>query len=329
MDDVRCNLPRRPRRLRRGENLRSLVRETPVSVDDFIMPMFVAAGSGIENEIDSMPGIRQLSIDKLAGEVESLLEVGVSRVILFGIPPVKDAEGSDAISDDGIIQRATRHLKEKFPELYVVTDVCMCEYTDHGHCGILHGEEVDNDATLPYLGRQAATHARAGADMVAPSGMMDGMVAAIRTSLDDEGFVDVPIMSYSVKYASAYYGPFRDAAESAPRFGDRKAYQMDPANVREGLREAELDIAEGADIVMVKPALAYLDVIARVKASCNVPVACYNVSGEYSMIKAAGRLGWVDEERVMMETLTAMKRAGADIILTYFAKEAAALLRRG
>jgi len=329
MHDDHFHMPWRPRRLRASESLRSLVRETTLTADDFIMPMFVAAGSGIEKEVSSMPGIFQLSIDRMDREVESILEAGVTRVILFGIPAHKDGEGSDAVSDDGIIQRAVRHLKEKHPSLFVVTDVCMCEYTDHGHCGILKGEEIDNDATLPYLGLQAVTHARAGADMVAPSGMMDGMVGAIRTALDHEGFERTAIMSYSVKYASAYYGPFRDAAESAPKFGDRKAYQMDPANVREGIREAELDLAEGADIVMVKPALAYLDVIARVKEACHVPVACYNVSGEYSMIRAAAKMGWIDGERVMMETLTAMKRAGADIILTYFAKDAARVLRRG
>jgi len=319
----------RPRRLRRTEAVRALVREHHLSPDDFILPLFVTAGADVEREVGSMPGVFQRSIDRLDPEIEDALDAGVSRVILFGIPDEKDAEGSDAIRDDGVIQRAVRHLKGRYPDLYVVTDVCMCEYTDHGHCGIVDGDEVDNDATLPYLGRQAVTHADAGADLVAPSGMMDGMVRAIRESLDAAGHTGVPVMSYSVKYASSFYGPFREAADSAPGFGDRRAYQMDPPNAREAYREVELDIDEGADIVMVKPALAYLDVIARVREACSLPVACYNVSGEYAMIRAAGRLGWIDEERVMMEALLAMKRAGADIILTYFAKSAARRLRAG
>ncbi len=319
----------RPRRLRRSESVRSLIRETILTPDDMVLPMFVADGEGIEKEIGSMPDIFQYSIDRLAGEVESALDNGISRVILFGIPKEKDPEGQDALSDDGIIQRAVRFLKGRFPELYVITDLCMCEYTSHGHCGILAEGDVDNDATLPYLAKQALTHARAGADMIAPSGMMDGMVSAIRGGLDGEGFSGIPIMSYSVKYASSFYGPFREAAESAPEQGDRKSYQMDPANVREAYRELELDIEEGADIVMVKPALAYLDVIARVRDACQLPVACYNVSGEYSMVKAAARNDWIDGDRVMMEMLVAMKRAGADIILTYFAKDAARRLRTG
>ena len=316
----------RPRRLRNSELLRSLVRETIITKDDFIYPLFVAAGEGIEKEITSMPGIYQRSIDRLGREIDELLKIGVRRVILFGIPERKDEIGSDSFSDEGIIQQATRYLKTHYPELLVVTDVCMCEYTDHGHCGIIHEGDVHNDTTLHYLQKQVISHARAGVDMVAPSGMMDGMVSAIREALDEEGFGKIPIMSYSVKYASAFYGPFRDAAESAPQFGDRKRYQMDSANVLEGLREVELDIDEGADIVMVKPALSYLDIIAQVRAITNLPVACYNVSGEYSMVKAAAQKGWIDGEKVMMEMLLSMKRAGADIIITYFAKEAAGLL---
>jgi porphobilinogen synthase len=316
----------RPRRLRNSELLRSLVRETIITKDDFIYPLFVAAGKGIEKEISSMPGIFQRSIDRLGPEIDGLLKIGVRRVILFGIPEQKDEIGFDSFSDKGIIQQATRYLKSHYPELLVITDVCMCEYTDHGHCGIIHEGDVHNDTTLHYLQKQVVSHARAGVDMVAPSGMMDGMVSAIREALDEEGFEQIPIMSYSVKYASAFYGPFRDAAESAPRFGDRKRYQMDSANVLEGLREVELDIDEGADIVMVKPALSYLDIIAQVRAITNLPVACYNVSGEYSMVKAAAEKGWIDGEKVMMEMLLSMKRAGADIIITYFAKEAAGLL---
>ena len=316
----------RPRRLRRGEVVRALVRENRLHADDFVLPLFVAAGTGLEKEVSSMPGVFQRSIDRLDPEIESALDAGVRSVILFGIPAEKDADGSDSLSEDGIVQTAVRHLKKRFPDLFVITDVCMCEYTSHGHCGRLDGHEVDNDATLPLIAKQAALHAAAGADMVAPSGMMDGMVGAIRSELDASGAEQVPIMSYSVKYASAFYGPFREAAESAPEFGDRRGYQMDPANTREAEREIELDLEEGADIVMVKPALAYLDVIARVRQSCSLPVACYNVSGEYAMIQAAARAGWIDGERVMMESLLAMKRAGADIILTYFAKEAARLL---
>ena len=327
MELERTDLIHRPRRLRRSEAIRGLVRETTLTTDDFVMPLFVIAGEGIKNEIPSMPGIYQFSVDTLATEVEDLLEVGVNRVILFGIPPDKDEFGSDSFSDDGVIQQAVRHLKSHYPDLYTISDVCMCEYTDHGHCGVLINGEVDNDATLYYLQKQAVSHARAGVDMVAPSGMMDGMVLAIREALDENHFQRVPIMSYSVKYASSFYGPFRDAAHSAPEFGHRKGYQMDPPNAREALTEIDLDIEEGADIVMVKPALAYLDVISLVKQATTCPVACYNVSGEYSMIKAASQNGWIEGERVMMEVLLSMKRAGADIILTYFAKEAAKLLK--
>ena len=318
----------RPRRLRATAGLRNLVRETIVSVDDLVMPMFVVPGSNVRREIGSMPGIYQHSVDALDGEVEALLEAGITRVILFGIPPHKDAVGSDSFAEDGIIQQALRRLSERFPQLFLVTDVCMCEYTDHGHCGIIRDGDVDNDETLEYLQRQAISHAEAGAHMVAPSGMMDGMVGAIRMALDQAGFSGLPIMSYSVKYASAFYGPFRDAAESTPRFGDRRSYQMDPANGREGLREAALDIGEGADILMVKPALSYLDVVRALRDEFDVPIACYNVSGEYSMVKAAAARGWIDEQRVVLEMLTSMKRAGASIILTYFAKSAAPLVAR-
>lgn len=316
----------RPRRLRRNENIRSLVRETILTVDDFIAPIFVIAGKNIKNEISSMPGIYQYSVDRLREELDELLNVGITRVILFGIPNEKDPTGSDSFSELGIIQQAVGFIKKEYPQVYVISDVCLCEYTDHGHCGVLTDNNVDNDATLEYLCKQVVSHAQAGVDMVAPSGMMDGMVAAIRSALDEAEYESIPIMSYAVKYASAFYGPFRDAVESAPQFGDRKTYQMDSANVREGIKEALLDVDEGADIIMVKPALAYLDVISKIKDVVLLPVACYNVSGEYSMIKAAADKGWIDGEKVMMETLLSMKRAGADIILTYFAKEVAALL---
>ena len=319
----------RPRRLRRNENIRSLVRETVLTVDDFIAPVFVITGKNIKNEISSMPGIYQYSVDRLREELDELLNVGVTRVILFGIPNKKDPTGSDSFSEEGIIQQAVRFIKEEYPQVYVISDVCLCEYTDHGHCGILTDNNVDNDATLEYLGKQVVSHAQAGVDMVAPSGMMDGMVAAIRHDLDDKDFYELPIMSYAVKYSSAFYGPFRDAAESTPQFGDRKAYQMDSANIREGIKEALLDVDEGADIIMVKPALAYLDVISKIKEAILLPIACYNVSGEYSMIKAAADKGWIDGEKIMMESLISMKRAGADIIVTYFAKEVAGLLKSG
>ncbi|OIO66353.1 MAG: delta-aminolevulinic acid dehydratase [Candidatus Marinimicrobia bacterium CG1_02_48_14] len=317
----------RPRRLRRNANIRGLVRETRVTLDDLIMPVFITVGKNKKHEISSMPGIYQWSLDKVGHHIADLMNAGITRVILFGIPGEKDATGSDSYNENGIIQQAIRFLRKNFPDLYIITDVCMCEYTDHGHCGIIHENDVHNDTTLGYLEKQALSHAAAGVDMVAPSGMMDGAIETIRLALDEYDFENIPIMSYAVKYASSYYGPFREAAESAPQFGDRQAYQMDPANVREGLKEAELDIAEGADIIMVKPALAYLDVIARVKEMTSLPVACYNVSGEYSMIKAAAAKGWIDGTKVMLETLTSMKRAGADIILTYFALEAAKFLK--
>ncbi len=317
----------RPRRLRRNENIRRLVRETNLSVDDFIYPLFIEDGKNIKIEIPSMPGIYRYSLDRIDEELDEVVELGIPAVLLFGIPSHKDAVGSDTWSEEGIIQKAIRHIKKNYPQLYVITDVCFCEYTEHGHCGVLHEDDVDNDLTLENTKKQVVSHAKAGADMVAPSGMMDGVVKAIREALDEAGFSNIPIMSYSAKYASAYYGPFRDAAESAPAFGDRRTYQMDPANRREALKEVALDIEEGADIVMVKPALAYLDIISDIRNNFNLPVAAYNVSGEYSMIKAAGKLGWIDEKKVMMETLTSIKRAGADIIITYHAKEAAKILK--
>ncbi|MBI3801670.1 MAG: porphobilinogen synthase [Deltaproteobacteria bacterium] len=317
----------RPRRLRRNENFRRLVRETALSVDDLIMPLFIVPGTRVTNPISSMPGIAQLSIDRAVEECKEIRDLEIPGVILFGIPDHKDAVGSDAYDDQGIIQRALRTLKEQVPGLLLITDVCFCEYTDHGHCGIIKGQDVDNDATLEILVKEALSHARAGADMVAPSDMMDGRVGAIRQALDGEGFPHVPIMAYAAKFASGFYGPFREAAESTPQFGDRRSYQMDPPNAEEALREVELDIAEGADIVMVKPALPYLDIIRRVKEKFGYPLAAYNVSGEYAMIKAAALNGWLDGERVMLEALTGIKRAGADIILTYFAKEAAKILK--
>lgn len=317
----------RARRLRRNEHFRRLVRETRLSVDDLIMPLFIVPGSRVVNPVASMPGIAQLSIDRAVEECKEVRDLGIPGVILFGIPEQKDAVGSDAYSDDGIIQRALRTLREQVPGLLLITDVCFCEYTDHGHCGIVKGHDVDNDATLEILAKEALSHARAGADMVAPSDMMDGRVGAIRQALDREGFPHIPIMAYAAKFASGFYGPFREAAESTPQFGDRRSYQMDPANGDEALREVEMDIAEGADIVMVKPALPYLDVIRRVKERFGYPVAAYHVSGEYAMLKAAALNGWLDGERVMLEALTGIKRAGADIILTYFAKEAARVLR--
>ena len=317
----------RARRLRRNENFRRLVRETKLSVDDLIMPLFIVPGTRVTNPITSMPGIAQLSIDRAVEECKAIRDLGLPGVILFGIPEHKDAVGSDAYNDHGIIQRALAALKEQVPGLLLITDVCFCEYTDHGHCGIVKGQDVDNDATLEILVKEALSHARAGADMVAPSDMMDGRVGAIRQALDSEGFPHVPILAYAAKFASGFYGPFREAAESTPQFGDRRSYQMDPPNAEEALREVEMDIAEGADIVMVKPALPYLDIIRRVKEKFGYPVAAYNVSGEYAMIKAAALNGWLDEERVMLEALTGIKRAGADIILTYFAKDAARVLK--
>jgi len=317
----------RPRRLRRTETIRRMIRETRLSPDNLILPMFVCAGRGVKKAVTSMPGVAQMSVDNIVAEARETWAVGVPAVILFGIPERKDAQGGEAWNDNGEVQRAIREIKERVPGMAVITDVCMCEYTDHGHCGALAGNDVDNDATLELLTRSALSHARAGADIVAPSDMMDGRVGAIRTALDGNGFSHVAIMAYSAKFASAFYGPFREAAESAPQFGDRRSYQMDPPNGDEAMREVALDLEEGADIVMVKPALPYLDLIWRVKHEFNVPVAAYNVSGEYSMIRAAGINGWIDEERATMEVLTSIKRAGADLILTYFAKEVARKLR--
>ena len=316
----------RPRRLRRREPLRRMVRETHLHPEDFIYPMFAAPGSRVRQEVTSMPGVCRMSPDLLVDEAKAALDLGVPAVLLFGLPIKKDETGSEAASPRGAVQQAVRQLKRKLPELMVITDVCLCGYTSHGHCGLLAGNEVDHDTTLEVLGQVAVSHAEAGADMVAPSDMMDGRVGAIREALDERGFEMVPIMSYAVKYASSFYGPFRDAAESAPAFGDRRAYQMDPANSREALREAALDVEEGADILMVKPALPYLDVIAQLAAEFDLPLAAYQVSGEYAMIKAAAQKGWLDETAVMLESLLAIKRAGADLILTYFAKAAAARL---
>jgi porphobilinogen synthase len=320
----------RLRRLRKGENWRRMVRETHLSVDDLILPLFVVEGRGVRNPVKSMPGVVQLSVDELVKEAREIDELGIPAVILFGVPPdeEKDAEGTGAYDPDGLVPRALEAVKKEVPDLLLWADVCMCEYTSHGHCGLLTGEgEVENDPTLDLLAQAALVYAQAGADAVAPSDMMDGRVWAIRERLDEEGFTDVPVVSYASKYASAFYGPFRDAAHSAPSFGDRKAYQMDPANADEALREVELDIEEGADIVMVKPALAYLDVVHRVKDVFGLPTAAYQVSGEYSLIKAGAEKGWVDEKRVAMESLLGIKRAGADMILTYFAKDVARWLK--
>ncbi|MHB1146402.1 MAG: porphobilinogen synthase [Lutibacter sp.] len=316
----------RTRRLRKTENIRRLVRENRLTVDDLIYPLFIEEGTNIETEIVSMPGIKRWSLDRISKELDEVVALDIPAVLLFGIPSKKDEIGSETWNDYGIMQNAIRFIKKNYPSLYVITDVCFCEYTSHGHCGVIHNNDVDNDATLPNIAKQVISHAKAGADMVAPSGMMDGMIATIREALDNTGFYDLPIMSYAVKYASAYYGPFRDAADSAPTFGDRRTYQMDSANRDEALREATFDDMEGADILMVKPALAYLDIIRDVKNNFDRPVACYNVSGEYAMIKAAAEKGWIDGDRVMMESLLSMKRAGADIIITYFAKDVAKLL---
>jgi len=318
----------RTRRLRKTENIRRLVRETKLSVDDFVYPLFIEEGENIETEIVSMPGIKRFSLDRISNELDEVVALNIPAVLLFGIPSEKDEEGTETWNDDGIMQRAIRYIKKNYPGLYVITDVCFCEYTSHGHCGIIHDNDVDNDATLPNIAKQVISHAKAGVDMVAPSGMMDGTIETIRKALDEEGYYNLPIMGYSVKYASAFYGPFRDAADSAPAFGDRRTYQMDPANRNEGLREATYDDAEDADILMVKPALSYLDIIRDLKNNFDKPIACYNVSGEYAMVKAASEKGWIDGERVMMESLLSMKRAGADIIITYFAKEAAKLLSK-
>ncbi len=304
------------------------MQETRLSIADFISPLFVIHGKGQKKEIASMPGQFQFSIDQLIKEAQEIHNLGIPAVILFGIPKHKDARGSEAYAASGIIQQAVKAVKDKVPGLLVITDVCLCEYTSHGHCGVVEGEKVANDPTLGLLAKEAVSHVQAGADMVAPSDMMDGRVGAIRSALDSEGFTEVPILSYAAKYSSGFYGPFREAAQSIPKFGDRRSYQMDSANVREAIREVALDIQEGADIVMVKPALAYLDVIRRVRQEFLKPVAAFNVSGEYAMIKAAARLGWLEEERIMIEVLTAIKRAGADLILTYFAKDAARALNR-
>ncbi|MGH7853822.1 MAG: porphobilinogen synthase [Candidatus Binatia bacterium] len=316
----------RPRRLRRNEKVRSMMRETTLEPRNLIYPLFVGPGKDKAQPVSSMPGVDQLTVDRAVRECREVNALGIPAVILFGIPEHKDSTGSEAYEDDGVVQQAIRAIKETVPDLLVITDVCLCEYTDHGHCGVVKNGDVDNDATLELLAQEALSHARAGADIVAPSDMMDGRVAAIRKILDNNNFNQTPIMAYAAKYASGFYGPFREAAESTPQFGDRRSYQMDPANVEEALREVELDIREGADIVMVKPALAYLDVIYRVKQKFGYPLAAYNVSGEYSMIKAAGQNGWIDEPRIMMEVLYAIRRAGADMILSYFAKDAARLL---
>jgi len=316
----------RPRRLRKNEKLRQLIRETTLTPGNLIYPLFVGPGTNVVRPVSSMPGVAQLSVDRAVVECGEAAELGIPAVILFGIPETKDARGSEACMSNGVVQQAVRAIKENVPELLVVTDVCLCEYTDHGHCGLIKNGTVENDSTLELLAQEALSHAQAGADVVAPSDMMDGRVGAIRELLDSKGFDQVAIMAYAAKYASGFYGPFREAAESTPQFGDRRSYQMDPANSDEALREVELDIQEGADIVMVKPALAYLDVIYRVKQQFGYPVAAYNVSGEYSMIKAAGINGWIDEERIMFEVLLSIRRAGADMILTYFAKQLARAL---
>jgi len=322
-------LERRPRRLRRSAGIRGLVRETRLSPEQFIYPLFIVEGAGVRREVSSMPGVFQLSADEAVAEARAAYGEGVPAVLLFGLPGHKDEVGSWAEAPDGPVQAATRLLKHTLPDLIVITDVCLCEYTSHGHCGVLRGEEILNDETVARLVGAALSHARAGADIVAPSDMMDGRVAAIRAALDAEGFEQVAIMSYAAKYCSAFYGPFRDAADSAPQFGDRRSHQMDPPNIEEALREVEMDLEEGADIVMVKPALPYLDVIARVKETFGHPTAAYQVSGEYAMVKAAAAHGWIDESRAMMESLIAIRRAGADMIITYYAREAARLLRRG
>jgi porphobilinogen synthase len=317
----------RPRRLRLNPSLRRMVRETSLSQDDLIFPLFVVHGKDIRHPISSMPGIFQLSIDQAVQEAQEAKDLGIPAIILFGIPAVKDSLGSENYSDEGIVQQAVRALKQAEPDLIVIVDLCLCEYTDHGHCGVINAGQIDNDATLEILQKAAITYAHAGADLVAPSGMMDGMVGAIRTALDVEGFQNVGILSYAIKYASAFYGPFREAAEGAPKFGDRKSHQMDPANRREALRELNLDLEEGADMVMVKPALPYLDIIWQVRQSSNLPVAAYNVSGEYALVKAAAANGWIDERKAVLELLTSIRRAGADLIISYHAKDAARWLK--
>jgi len=317
----------RPRRLRQNSAFRRMIRETRLSVDDIILPLFAVKGKNIQNPIPSMPDQYQLSLDRLVNTARQAVDLGIPAVILFGVPNQKDALATGAYAANGIVQQAIKAVKDALPDLAVISDVCLCQYTDHGHCGVVEKGNVDNDATLDLLARTALSHAEAGADMVAPSDMMDGRVAEIREALDENGFSHLPIMSYAAKYCSAYYGPFREAADSAPKFGDRRTYQMDPPNVLEAIREVTMDVEEGADIIMVKPALAYLDVICRVREEIDLPIAAYNVSGEYAMIKAAAQKGWLDGDKVMLETLTAIKRAGADLILTYFAMEAAELIR--
>jgi len=319
---------KRHRRLRKSANLRAMVRETHLHPEDFIYPLFIVEGENQRNEVSSMPGVFQISLDLLKAEIDEITDLGIKSVILFGVPDEKDDCGTGAFIDEGIVQQATRVIKEHTPDMLVVADTCLCEYTDHGHCGVIENEYVQNDASLELLVKTAVSQAKAGADIIAPSNMMDGFVAAIRKGLDEAGFQEIPIMSYAVKYSSAFYGPFRDAANSAPQFGDRKTYQMDPANRLEALREAESDMDEGADFLIVKPALSYLDIIRDVKNNFNAPVVAYNVSGEYSMIKAAALNGWVDEEAIVMEMLTSIKRAGADMIITYFAKDAVKWLKQ-
>ena len=319
----------RPRRLRESSLMRSMVRETSLRIDDFVYPLFAVHGRGVREPISSMPGQYRLSIDELLKECKDAASMGIPAVLLFGLPRDKDPRGTEAYAEDGIIQQAVRAVKDTIPDLLVITDVCLCEYTSHGHCGVVEDGRIKNDPTLELIARTAVSHAEAGADLIAPSDMMDGRVAAIREGLDESGFPETPIMAYSAKYASAFYGPFREAADSTPQFGDRRSYQMDPANAMEAMREVALDVDEGADIVMVKPALPYLDVIARVKGEFGLPVAAYSVSGEYAMLKAAGQLGWLDEDRAVLEALTGIRRAGADIIITYFAKDAARLIEQG
>jgi len=318
----------RARRLRKNENFRRLIRETNLSVDDLVYPLFAVPGKSVKKPITSMPGQFQLSVDYIAKEAQKARDLGIPAVLLFGIPPKKDEMATGAFAKDGIVQQAIKRIKNEVPDILVITDVCLCEYTSHGHCGMLEKDSVQNDETLEVLAETALSQARAGADMVAPSAMMDGQVAAIREALDENSFEDIPIMAYAAKYSSSFYGPFREAAESAPQFGDRKSYQMDPANADEAIREISLDVGEGADIIMVKPALAYLDIICRAKQEFDLPLAAFNVSGEYSMIKAASQLAWLDEEKALIESLTAIKRAGADIIITYFAPQMAKLLNK-
>lgn len=318
----------RARRMRQSEGLRRMMRETVLTVDDLILPLFAIGGKGVKNPIDSMPGHYQLSVDNLIKTAREAEQLGIPAIMLFGVPAKKDALATSAYAKDGIVQQAVKALRDKLSDMVIITDVCLCQYTDHGHCGVVQGDRIDNDASLDLLAKTALSHAKAGADMVAPSDMMDGRVAEIRETLDENGFYNTPIMSYSAKYCSAYYGPFRQAAHSAPKFGDRRTYQMDPANALEAIREATMDIEEGADIIMVKPALSYLDIICRIREEIDLPVAAYNVSGEFAMVKAADKMGWIDGKKVMMETLTSIKRAGADMILTYFAMEAANVLNQ-